>query len=163
MTKQLVVYFTATGNTGRAAETLERAIGADIAQITPAEPYDAAALDWTDPNSRVSVEHRDRSMRPALANNPSIDGYDEIFLGYPLWWETAPRAVRTWLESHDFTGKKLITFATSSSSVRGANGVQLHDSAPSATWIGGRRVQPNATEADMRAWAEFHWLTRHSC
>ncbi|KFI60749.1 flavodoxin [Bifidobacterium cuniculi] len=151
MTNKLVVFYSATGNTARAARTLAEDIGADIAELVPAEPYTAADLDWNDPNSRVSVEHRDRSMRPALANDPSIDGYDEIFLGYPLWWETAPRLVRTWLEGHDFSGKKLTTFATSSMSVRGANGVQLHDSAPSADWVDGHRVTPNASTKELRA------------
>lgn len=154
MTNKLVVFYSATGNTARAARTLAEAIGADIAELVPAEPYTAADLNWNDPNSRTSVEHRDRSMRPALASDPSIDGYDEIFLGYPLWWETAPRLARTWLESHDFAGKKLTTFATSGSSVRGANGVQLHDSAPAAHWVDGRRLTPNMSERDLRAWAE---------
>lgn len=154
MTNKLVVFYSATGNTARAAQTLADAIGADLAEIVPAEPYTAADLDWRNPDSRTSVEHRDRSMRPTLTNDPSIDGYDEIFLGYPLWWETAPRLVRTWLEGHDFSGKKLTTFATSGSSIRGANGVQLHDSAPSADWHDGRRVTPTAGERELRDWAE---------
>lgn len=154
VSKTLVVFYSATGNTRRAAQTLAQAIGADLAELEPAEPYTAADLDWRDDNSRTSIEHANRSMRPALANNPSIEGYDEIFLGYPLWWATAPRLVRTWLESHDFSGVKLTTFATSSSTIKGADGVQLHDSAPQATWIDGRRVSPSESAEHMRAWAD---------
>lgn len=153
MSKALVVYFSATGTTQRAANALAAAIGADIEEIEPAEAYTAADLDWRDSNSRTSREHRDRSARPELAGDPSPDGYDVIFLGYPLWWETAPRAVRTWLESHDFSGKKLITFATSSSSVRGADGTQLHDSAPSADWQPGRRISARDNSAALKTWA----------
>lgn len=155
MTKTLVAYFSATGTTRAVAERLAHAIGADLAEIQAAEPFTAADLDWTNPNSRSSVEHRDRSMRPALAANaPSVADYDRVFLGYPLWWETAPRVVRTWLESQDWNGKTLTTFATSSSSVRGANGEQLHDSAPAAHWVNGSRLTTHMSEDDLRTWAE---------
>lgn len=154
MTNKLVVYITGTGNTRRVAEHLADAIGADLREIVSDPPFTDADLDWTNPDSRSSRQHMDRSMRPALAEDPSTDGYDEIFLGYPLWWDTAPREVRTWLEAHDFAGKKLTTFATSSSSTRGALGTQLHDSAPDAQWIDGRRLDVNASEAELRGWAQ---------
>ncbi|WP_242357558.1 flavodoxin [Bifidobacterium pseudolongum] len=154
MTKKLVVYITGTGTTRRVAEHLASAIGADLQEIIPDPPFTGADLDWTNPNSRSSRQHADRSMRPAIATNPSIDGYSEILVGYPLWWDTAPREVRTWLESHDFAGKTLTTFATSSSSTRGALGEQLHDSAPNAHWVDGRRFDANASEAELKAWAD---------
>lgn len=154
MTKKLVVYITGTGTTRRVAEHLASAIGADLQEIIPDPPFTGADLDWTNPNSRSSRQHADRSMRPAIATNPSIDGYSEILVGYPLWWDTAPREVRTWLESHDFAGKTLTTFATSSSSTRGALGEQLHDSAPNAHWVDGRRFDTNASEAELKAWAD---------
>ena len=154
MTKQLVAYITGTGNIRQVAEHLAAAIGADLQEIVPNPPFTGADLDWTNPNSRSSRQHANRSMRPAIATNPSINGYDKIFVGYPLWWDTAPREVRTWLESHDFAGKTITTFATSSSSTRGALGTQLHDSAPNAHWVDGRRFDVHANEAELKAWAD---------
>lgn len=151
--KTLVVYFSATGTTRIVAERLATAIHADVAEITAAQPYSAADIDWRDESSRCFVEHRDRTIRPALAEDaPSVNGYDTVFVGYPLWWETAPRIVRTWLEAQDWAGKSIVTFATASSSTRGADGTQLHDSAPSATWIPGKRLPSNATETQLKSW-----------
>ena len=81
-----------------------------------------------------------------------VSGYDVVFVGYPLWWETAPRVVRTFLEGADWTGRSLVTFATSGSSVRGADGVQLHDSAPKADWYDGRRFAASVSERELADW-----------
>ena len=148
----LVAYFSATGSTQAVAERLARAIDADIKEIVPAEPYTAADVDWRDPNSRSSVEHKHREMRPALAAPIDITPYDVVFVGYPLWWETAPRVVRTFLESEDWSGKTIVTFATSGSSIRGADGVQLQDSAPAAHWVAGRRLAANVKESELAKW-----------
>ncbi|KFI85214.1 MULTISPECIES: flavodoxin [Bifidobacterium] len=148
----LVTYFSATGTTRAVAERLAKAAGADIEEIVPAEPYTAADVDWRDPNSRSSVEHQHREMRPELAHSIDITPYDVVFVGYPLWWETAPRVVRTFLESEDWSGKTIVTFATSGSSIRGADGVQLHDSAPAAHWIAGRRLAANVKESELDKW-----------
>ena len=148
----LVAYFSATGTTRVVAERLAKAISADIREITPAEPYTAADVDWRDPNSRSSVEHKHREMRPELAEFIDVQPYDAVFVGYPLWWETAPRVVRTFLESQDWSGKTIVTFATSGSSIRGADGVQLHDSAPNAHWVAGRRFAANVKESELAKW-----------
>ncbi|PLS30998.1 flavodoxin [Bifidobacterium margollesii] len=153
MTKRiLVTYFSATCTTRQVAERLAKAADAELKRIMPAEPYTAADIDWRDQSSRSSVEHRDRSIRPALAEPIDVTPYDVVFVGYPLWWETAPRVVRTFLESVDWTGRTVVTFATSGSSVRGADGVQLHDSAPSANWIPGRRLSANVGERELADW-----------
>ena len=157
MSKQLVVYISATGTTRRVAQNLAKAIDADLAEIVPVPPFTAQDIDWTDPTSRASRQHADRAMRPPISASPSADGYDEIFVGYPLWWDTAPREVRTWLESHDFTGKTITTFATSSSSTRGALGEQLHDSAPDAHWPQHSLLQPEHV-AHVRRGAVEHRL-----
>lgn len=151
--KILVAYFSATGTTKAVAERLAKATGADLAEIKPAEPYSEADIDWRDESSRCFVEHQHREMRPELAaGNPSAAGYDMVFVGYPLWWETAPRVVRTWLEAQDWSGKTIVTFATSSTSVRGADGTQLHDSAPQANWLVGKRFAANTSERQLKEW-----------
>ena len=93
-------------------------------------------------------------MRPELASPVDVSDYDVVFVGYPLWWETAPRVVRTFLESADWAGKTIVTFATSGSSTRGADGVQLHDSAPAAHWVPGRRMAASESEAKLARWVE---------
>ena len=151
--KTLVVFFSATGTTKSVAERLAAATGADLAEIKPKEPYTAADSDWRDESSRCFVEHQHRQMRPELASDsPSAGDYDVVFVGYPLWWETAPRVVRTWLEAQDWTAKTIVTFATSSSSVRGADGTQLHDSAPKAHWIAGKRLAAGVSEKQLKDW-----------
>lgn len=115
----LVAYFSAGGTTARAAKALAKAAGADLYEIRPAVPYTRADLNWMDRNSRSSVEMNDRHFRPALANPKipiSIDKYDVIFLGFPIWWSAAPTIINTFLESGDFTGKIIILFATSGGS-----------------------------------------------
>lgn len=150
----LVTYFSASGTTRAVAEHLAHAIGADIKEIVPAQKYTAADLNWRDAASRSSVEHVHRDMRPELASPVDVSDYDVVFVGYPLWWETAPRVVRTFLESADWAGKTIVTFATSSSSTRGADGVQLHDFAPAARWVPGRRMAASESEAKLARWAE---------
>ena len=153
--KTLVTYFSATGTTREVAERLAKAAGADLAEIKAADDYTPADNDWRDESSRCYVEHLHREMRPELAADaPSAEGYDVVFVGYPLWWETAPRVVRTWLEAQDWAGKTIVTFATSLTSTRGADSTQLHDSAPAARWGAGRRLAANATETQLRNWVD---------
>ena len=118
MSTMLVTYFTASGTTRTVAEHLAKAAGADIAELVPAQPYTPADLNWNDPNSRCTREHKDVSIRPQIANAPDVSGYDVVFVGYPLWWEQAPNIIRTFLEGQDFSGKTVVTFATSSMSTK---------------------------------------------
>ncbi len=117
MSRILVAYFSAGGTTKKAAAELAGAAGADIYEIRPAVPYTRADLDWTDSRSRSSVEMKDRSFRPPTADTDAdIRGHEVIFLGFPIWWYVAPTIINTFLESYDFTGKKIILFATSGGS-----------------------------------------------
>ena len=105
MSRTLVAFFSASGTTKRAAENLADAIGADLYEIRPAAPYTAADLNWQDRRSRSSVEMNDPASRPALAGpEADVSSYDRIFLGFPIWWYTAPHIIRTFLEHTDFTG-----------------------------------------------------------
>lgn len=149
----LVVYFSCTGTTRRAAEAVAGALGATLCRITPAETYTAADLDWRRADSRSSLEMKDPSSRPAL-EGAAIDtrGYDAVLLGYPIWWDEAPRAVNTFLESHDLKGARVIPFATSGGSTI-ANSVKvLRATYPDLTWQPGRLL--NGGPRAAASWAK---------
>ena len=117
MSKALVAYFSASGVTADAAKKLSEAEGADLYEIVPETPYTSADLDYTNKQSRSTLEMTDPSSRPALADRDApIAGHDTIFLGFPIWWGTAPRIVNTFLDSYDLSGKTVILFATSGGS-----------------------------------------------
>ena len=117
MSKTLVAYFSASGTTAQVAKELAQAVGADIYEIKPAVPYTQEDLNWMDKKSRSSVEMNDRSSRPALADQDAdIAAYDTILLGFPIWWYVAPTIINSFLESYDFSGKKIVLFATSGGS-----------------------------------------------
>lgn len=156
MKKILVSYFSATGTTKTLAEKMAAAIGADTKRIEPAVPYTAADLQWTDPNSRSSIEMKaDKAKRPALKAAADVAAYDVIFLGFPIWWYTAPTIVNAYLESGDFAGKMVIPFATSGSSGMGRVLDDLRPSAPDADWRAGRRFDAGTSEAALADWAKI--------
>ena len=115
--KTLVVYFSATGNTKAAAQRLAQEFNADLYEITPEVPYTAADLDWRDKTSRSTIEMQDKSSRPAIKGRcENIAEYDTMWIGFPVWWYTAPTIVNTFIEAHDLSGKILNVFATSGGS-----------------------------------------------
>ncbi|MDE6776303.1 MAG: NAD(P)H-dependent oxidoreductase [Oscillospiraceae bacterium] len=117
MSKKLVAYFSASGVTAKVAKELAQVADANLYEIKPEVKYTNADLDWLNPNSRSSVEMKNKSSRPALADkNADISAYDVIYLGFPIWWYVAPTIINTFLESYDSSGKKIILFATSGSS-----------------------------------------------
>ena len=114
MSKKLVAYFSASGNTAALAEKLAKVAGADLYEIKPAVPYTREDLNWQNKQSRSSVEMSDHSSRPALADTmANVSAYDTIYIGFPVWWYIAPTIINSFLESYDFSGKKIILFATS--------------------------------------------------
>lgn len=133
MSKKLVAYFSASGVTAKKAKTLAAKLGADLYEIRPAVPYTKADLNWMDKKSRSSVEMNNPSSRPELdGSKVDIAAYDEIHLGFPIWWYTAPTIVLTFLESYDWTGKTIYPFATSGGSGFGKTADVLAKSAPGA-------------------------------
>ena len=153
MKKPLVVYFSATGTTRAKAETLAKVIGAELKEIVPAVRYTAADLDWHDSKSRSSVEMADKSSRPAIAGKvEDIAAYDPVFVGFPIWWYVAPTIVNTFLEAHDFAGKRVIPFFTSGGSGAGRTNEYLKPSAPGAVFTEPKNLT-YAGEAEIRAWA----------
>jgi len=152
----LVAYFSATGTTKRVAQNLAKVTGADIYEIKPLKPYTSADLNWHDSNSRSSVEMNDPKSRPELvSDNFSIDNYDTIYLGFPIWWGTAPKVVHTFLEKYDFSGKKVIIFATSGSSGLGDTANNLKSSVSTSTKIvEGKVLNGNPSVNELKQWVE---------
>ena len=138
--KPLVVYFSCTGNTKRAAEKLAADKGADLAEIVPAHPYTEADLDWHNDKSRSSVEMKDKASRPAIKNDIDISKYDEIYIGYPIWWYTMPRIINTFVESHDLSGKTVHPFCTSGGSTIDGSVKDLRQAVPGAKVTDGERL-----------------------
>ncbi len=155
MSKILVAYFSASGVTGSVAKKLAQAIGADIYEIRPAVKYTSEDLNWNNSSSRSSVEMRDKTSRPELADkNADISGHDVIFLGFPIWWYVAPTIINTFLEAYDFSGKKIILFATSGGSGFGKAVDGLKPSAPGASIQEGKLFRSSVSENDLKKWAE---------
>lgn len=155
MSKTLVAYFSASGTTQRAADKLAKAAGADLYEIRPAVPYTRADLDWMDKKSRSTLEMKDPSFRPELADKDAdIAFYDRIFLGFPIWWYVAPTLINTFLESYDFTGKEIVLFATSGGSGFGKTVQALEPSCPGAVIKEGRLLNGGMSEAELKTWAE---------
>lgn len=131
---KLVAYFSASGKTKKAAEKLAAELGADIFEIAPEDAYTKADLNWMDKKSRSSVEMVDKTIRPKM-NGATVDiaKYDEIYIGFPIWWYVAPTIINTFLENYDFSGKTIKLFATSGGSKFGNTVAELTPSAPGAT------------------------------
>lgn len=156
MSKKLVAYFSASGKTAKVADMLADAVGADIYEIRPEVPYTKADLNWMNKKSRSSIEMNDKAFRPAIADkNAKIDQYDTIFLGFPIWWYVAPTIINTFLEGYDFSGKKIILFATSGSSGFGKTVEELKVSVPSSCEIiEGKLLNGKQTIPKIREWTE---------
>ena len=154
MSKTLVAFFSASGTTAKVAENLAKAAGADLYEIKPAVTYTKDDLNWMNKQSRSSVEMRDKSSRPALADTDAdIAVYDTIFIGFPIWWYIAPTIINTFLEAYDFSGKKIILFATSGGSGFGKAVDSLQPSAPKAQIIAGEILNGNPSDKNLKAFA----------
>lgn len=151
--KSIVVYYSATGNTKKAAETIAKETGSAIYAITPKVPYTEADLDYNNSTSRVSKEHRDSSIRPEYTGDVSNwDDYRVVYLGYPIWWGEAPAIVYTFTEHHNFDGKTVIPFATSYSSPLGDSGDNLSRAAKTGTWLPGECFTGGGKTDDVLNW-----------
>ena len=149
----LVAVFSATGTTKGVAEKIAAIENADHYEIKAAREYTAADLNWNDRNSRSTKEQNDGSVRPEIGSERiSLDGYEKIYIGYPIWWGEEPRIMDTFVESYDFGGITMIPFCTSSSSGIGRSGKNLADNAKSGTWLDGRRFSGGVSESELRSW-----------
>lgn len=152
MSKRLVSYFSASGVTGKVAKMVAEAAGADLYEIRPKQLYTKADLNWMDQNARSTIEMKDKKIRPEIVDTDAkIAEYDEILIGFPIWWYVAPTIINTFLEKYDFTGKKIVLFATSGGSGFGNTVKELEPSAPGATIVEGKLLN-NANKQQIEDW-----------
>lgn len=110
--KTLVVYFSWSGNTAEMAETIAQATEADVFVLEPETPYPEEYTACTE----VAKQEKEDNVRPALKALPeALSDYDTIYLGFPIWWHTAPMLIGTFLENADFTGVDIYPFTQSAS------------------------------------------------
>ena len=152
MAKKLVAYFSASGVTKKVAEMISEVSGYELYEIKPKQAYTKDDLNWMDKNSRSSVEMKDKKFRPEIITKDiEMSDYDEIILGFPIWWYVAPTIINTFLEVYDFSGKKITLFATSGGSGFGNTVSELKPSAPNADIVEGKLLN-NANKQEIENW-----------
>ena len=154
MSKKLVAFFSASGTTKKVAEMIAEEAKADLFEIEPKILYTKEDLDWMDKTSRSSVEMNDKKYRPEIVKKEmDMSTYDEILLGFPIWWYVAPTIINTFLEAYDFSGKKIVLFATSGGSGFGNTVKELQPSAPNAVITEGRLLN-RRTKREINEWVK---------
>lgn len=152
--KALVVYFSASGVTRHAAQQLAEVAGGDLYEIQPEVAYTEADLDWRDKQSRSSVEMADLSSRPAIKGKvENLTDYDMVFIGFPIWWYTAPTIVNTFIEANDLSGKTVVLFATSGGSTIDKSAEDLKKAYPTLNWKEGKLLN-NLSKEELEAWVK---------
>ena len=155
MKTALVAYFSATGATKRIANMLAESIGAKTFEIVPKDFYTQADLDWTNDNSRSSLEMKDRDARPEIESHVrDLEKYEVVFLGFPVWWYREPSIIDTFVEKHNFDGKLIVPFATSGGSPIGDSYKGIRALAPKARVERGRIFDSGIEMAELKKWAE---------
>ena len=155
--RSLVVYYSASGNTRRVAQAIAEQLGADTFEVTPVQPYTSADLNWTDRSSRVVQEYEDESLRNILLTSttvPDWDNYENVFIGYPIWWGIAAWPMSSFVSANDFSGKNVVPFCTSLSSGIGQSGELLAELAGTGSWLDGYHFSSSTTANDIAALAE---------
>ncbi|MDO4811279.1 MAG: flavodoxin [Eubacteriales bacterium] len=155
MSKQLVAYFSASGRTAKVAQKLAQGLQADLYEIRPQVTYTKADLNWMDSKSRSSVEMNDKSFRPAIVTGDvDVAPYDTVYLGFPIWWYVAPTLINTFLEAYEFSGKKVVLFATSGGSDFGNTRKELQISAPNASFMESKVLSGVITDKKIQTLVE---------
>ena len=154
MSKVLVAYFSASGVTKKAAEEIAKAEQAELFEILPETPYTAEDLDWTNKQSRSTLEMQDLDCRPLVVGQvENMAQYDVVFIGFPIWWGREPSVVDTFLDAHDFAGKTIMPFCTSGGSGIGETAKRMQEIVgASAVVKEGTRLGGTVSEADLAVW-----------
>jgi len=151
--KALVVVFSATGNTRKLGQQIADVLKADFYEIEPVEPYSQDDLNYGDNNSRTSKERHDDTCRPEIKSAKiTLEDYDTVYLGYPIWHGQAPRILYTFVEMYDFEGKTIIPFCTSGSSPIGSSASNLQKVCTNGNWKEGTRLKNDMSEEEISAW-----------
>ena len=149
---KIVCYFSASGVTKSVASVISNTIGADIFEIEPSIPYTSEDLDWTNKNSRTSIEMSNKNSRPSIKSSIDISKYDTVIIGFPVWWYTAPTIINTFIESNNFDGKNVYVFVTSGSSSVDSSFNNLKKEYPNINFISGKRFDSSVTKEDILYW-----------
>lgn len=153
MSKVLVSYFSASGVTKRVAEKIAKAINGDLFEIEPTQKYTAEDLDWTNKQSRSSIEMEDKTFRPQILNKVlNITEYNTVVLGFPVWWYTAPRIINTFIEENNLEGKDIYIFVTSGSSGSEGSFRDLKNAYKNLNFISNKRFTGKETDEDYINW-----------
>ena len=150
--KSLVLYFSATGNTEGVAKKIQEVTNSDIVEIQPKEEYTSADLNYNNDDCRANKEQNDKNARPEIANKIETQDYDTIYLGYPIWWGTAPRIILTLLDNYDLSGKTIIPFCTSGGSGISQSTKDLKDYKKDINWLDGRKFNTSVSNSDIEKW-----------
>ena len=155
MNKTLICYFSASGITKSIAEKLAETTGGDLFAIEPTEKYTSADLDWTDKESRSSIEMADKSYRPAITKTAgNLEDYDKIVIGFPVWWYTVPTIVNTFIEENDLLNKKIYVFVTSGGTSEERSFNDLKNTYPNLNFVSARRFTGAETLDEYRSFIE---------
>ena len=153
MNKTLVTYFSASGVTKRVAERVANLKQTDLFEIEPVEKYTNEDLDWTNKESRTTLEMQDKSSRPKILNKiANLDDYDTVVIGFPVWWYTAPTIINTFIEENDLSNKKIYIFVTSGSSSFGGSLKDLKETYPHLNFVNGIRLTTNSNDKEILNW-----------
>ena len=152
MSKILVNYFSASGTTKKVAEKVAESLNGDLFEIEPKEKYTKEDLDWTNKESRSSIE-MNNNIKPEVVNKVSnLKDYDTICLAFPIWWYKEPTIIDKFLEENDMSGKKIYVFVTSGSSSIDSTYKSLQNNFPNLNFVSGKRFTGNESEEDYKSW-----------
>lgn len=150
-----VVYFSATGTTKGIARKIADVLDAETFEIVPKEAYSSDDLDYNEDSCRANQEMNDESSRPGIENDlSSVKEFDRIYIGYPIWWGTAPRIIQTFLDTNDLSGKTVYLFCTSGSSGIEESVRDLQKLYPDVNIVSGKRFEAGASEDEVKDWLD---------
>lgn len=152
MTNYLIAYFSASCVTKDVAEKINNLIDSDIFEIVPKDLYTSADLDWTNKNSRSSIEMNDKGFRPEIRGSIDVSSYDNIILGFPVWWYSAPTIINTFIEENNVKDKNIYVFVTSGGTGATGSFNNLREAYPSNNWISSKRFSRNVSGKDVSDW-----------
>lgn len=153
MEKMIICYFSASGTTKIVAEKLSSITNSNLFEIEPVDEYSEKDLDWQDKNSRSSIEMSDVTSRPEMKDKlENIEDYTKVLIGYPIWWDLAPRIINTFIEHTNLNNKKVYLFATSGGSGIEESVTDLRRTYPNINFVRGKRLNETITNDEILSW-----------